>query len=122
MADQPSVTVGGVTYQVTPEYIAAAATDSTNTAAQIEGQLAEVKSYVNSLEASWRGIAHDRFVALMAEYDILARMLHDALTGIAGGLHGAYVNYKQSEDQNIRNLAAIESSMPGGHGPTANLT
>jgi hypothetical protein len=106
MAPDPSVTVGGVTYRVTPEYLAGAATDTTTTASEIERQLAEIKS----------------FVSLMAEYDILANMLHQALTGIAGGLHGNYINYTQSEQQNLTNLAAIEASMPGGPGAAANLT
>jgi WXG100 family type VII secretion target len=121
MASDPSVTVGGVTYRVTPEYLAAAASNATTTAEEIAGELADLRSYVNSLEASWGGVAHNRFVGLMAEYDVLARMMHDALTGIASGLHGNYVNYKQNEEQNLANLAAIETMMPGGHGPAANL-
>lgn len=121
MADVPSVTVGGVTYRVTPEYLANAATDTMNTASEIQAELAEIKTYVNNLEAVWGGVAHDRFVALMAEYDTLARMLHDALTGIGSGLRGTYVNYKQSEEQNLTNLSNIEASMPGGHGAVANL-
>jgi WXG100 family type VII secretion target len=122
MAPDPSVTVGGVTYRVTPEYLAGAAADTSNTASEIEGQLGEIRTYVNSLEAVWGGIAHGRFVGLMAEYDILANMLHEAMIGIAGGLHGNYINYTQSEQQNLTNLAAIEASLPGGPGAAANLT
>ncbi|WP_433174890.1 WXG100 family type VII secretion target [Actinoallomurus sp. CA-150999] len=122
MANEPAVTVGGVTYQVTPEYLANAASDAGNTAEQIRGQLDQLKSYVVSLEASWRGVAHGRFVALMAEYDVLSGMLHDALTGIASGLQGNYVNYRDSEQQNLTNLANIEAGMPGGHTAVANLT
>jgi WXG100 family type VII secretion target len=122
MANEPSVTVGGVTYHVTPEYLATAASDTRSVAEEIRGELAEIKTYVNSLEEVWRGIAHDRFVALMAEYDILATMLHDALTGIASGLHGNYVNYRDSEQQNITNLHNIEAGMPGGHTAVANLS
>lgn len=121
MAPDPSVTVGGVTYRVTPEYLAGAAADTTNTAAQIDAELADIKTYVFSLEASWRGMAHDRFTGLMAQYDILARMLHNALTGISGGLQGNYINYKESEQQNLANLNTIEASMPGG-GAVADLT
>ncbi|GAA0370676.1 WXG100 family type VII secretion target [Actinoallomurus spadix] len=121
MANEPSLTVGGVTYHVTPEYLATAASDTSNTAEQISTQLAELKTYVNSLEAVWKGIAHNRFVSLMAEYDILANMLHDALTGISSGLQGNYVNYKDSEQQNITNLGNIEAAMPGGHTVLANL-
>ncbi|MCW2901677.1 MAG: hypothetical protein JWO67_3942 [Streptosporangiaceae bacterium] len=122
MTSDPSISVGGVTYRVTPQYLADASTTSTNTAHDVETQLRAIKSYVNSLEASWGGVAHDRFKALMAEYDIYARMLHDALVGIASGLHGNYLNYKDSEQRNLSNLSAIEASMPGGHGAAANLT
>jgi WXG100 family type VII secretion target len=122
MANDPSVTVGGVTYHVSPEYLMNAASDTNTTAERVKGQLDEIKTYVYSLEAVWKGIAHDRFTALMAEYDILANMLHDALTGTASGLHGTYVNYHDSEQQNIQNLQSIESSMPGGHTAVANLT
>jgi WXG100 family type VII secretion target len=121
MPNEPSVTVGGVAYQVTPEYLANAATDARNTAEQIRGQLDQLKAYVVSLEASWKGVAHNRFVSLMAEYDILANMLHEALMGISSGLQGNYVNYRDSEQQNLQNLGNIEATMPGGHTVIANL-
>jgi WXG100 family type VII secretion target len=117
------VTVGGVTYQVTPEYLAGAAADTTNTASQINDQLTTIKGYVYSLEASWRGIAHDRFVVLMADYDRLALLLQNALTAIGSGLKGNYINYIGSEDANLTNLNNVGAGMPAGHsGPTANLT
>ncbi|MFE7114979.1 WXG100 family type VII secretion target [Streptomyces sp. NPDC057654] len=112
MADQPSVSVGGVTYRVTPEYLANASSNTMSTAAEIAGQLAELKTYVTSLEASWQGLAHNQFQTLMTEYDIYARMLHDALEGISKGLQGSYVNYKDSEQQNLTNLAALGEDVP----------
>lgn len=112
MADQPSVSVGGVTYRVTPEYLANAASNTSSTAAEISGQLSELKAYVTSLEASWQGIAHNQFQTLMAEYDVYARMLNDALEGISKGLQGNYVNYKDSEQQNVTNLIALGDDMP----------
>lgn len=123
MASPDNVTVGGVTYRVTPEYVAAAAADTSNTAVRIDGQLDTIRSYVYSLEAEWRGMAHDRFVVLMAEYDRLAQMLRGALDGIASGLQGNYANYTGSENANVTNLNQIQAAMPGGHqGPTAKLT
>lgn len=112
MADQPSVSVGGVTYHVTPEYLANAATNTMSTANEISSQLSEIKTYVTSLEASWKGIAHNQFQTLMSEYDIYAQMLHDALEGISKGLHGNYVNYKESEQQNVTNLIKLGDSVP----------
>ncbi|MET8558112.1 WXG100 family type VII secretion target [Streptomyces sp. NPDC004959] len=112
MADQPPVSVGGVTYRVTPEYLANASSNTASTATEIATQLGELKTYVQSLEASWQGIAHTQFQTLMAEYDIYARMLHDALEGISKGLQGNYVNYKESEQQNINNLVALGQDVP----------
>lgn len=122
MANGPLVTTGGVTYHVTPEYLAQASSDASTAAEQIKGQLDEIKAYVYSLEDVWRGIARDRFLALMSEYDVLANMLHQALMGIGSGLHGSYVNYRDSEQQNIQNLRNIESGMPGGHTVVTHLT
>jgi WXG100 family type VII secretion target len=123
MAD-PSVTVGGVTYRVTPEYLTQAATSTTNTAGEIDTILAQIRSYVVNLEASWQGIAQQTFQTLMAEYDIYAKMLHDSLTDIASGLHGNYVNYTDSEQTNINNLRSLDASLPSGGGtiPAANLS
>jgi len=123
-ANDPSVNVGGVTYRVTPEYLTQAATSTDNTAAEIDTVLAQIRSFVINLEASWQGVAQQTFQTLMAEYDIYAKMLHDSLTDIASGLRGNYVNYTQSEETNIRNLTSLDASLPSGSrtiGP-ANLT
>jgi WXG100 family type VII secretion target len=124
MADAPGVTVGGVTYHVTPEYLANAATSTDNTAAEIDIILAQIRAYVVNLEASWQGVAQQTFQTLMAEYDIYAKMLHESLVDIGAGLRGNYVNYTQSEQTNINNLKSLDSSLPaGGHTvpPAANL-
>ncbi|WP_078862789.1 WXG100 family type VII secretion target [Streptomyces sp. NRRL F-5123] len=109
---RPSTIVGGVNYHVTPEYLAQARTDTLKTAEAIEGQLAELKSYVQQVESAWDGIAQGTFVRLMQDYDIYARMLHDSLTDIASGLQGTYANYINSEAQNINNLHALGEDLP----------
>ncbi|RDD83926.1 WXG100 family type VII secretion target [Streptomyces parvulus] len=109
---EPSVSVGGVTYRVTPEYLAEASVNAATTATEISGQLADLKSYVTSLEASWQGIAHTQFQTMMAQYDIYARMLNDALEGISRGLQGNYVNYKDTEQQNLLNLESLGEDIP----------
>ncbi|MEV0473635.1 WXG100 family type VII secretion target [Streptomyces prunicolor] len=118
---QPYVTAGGVTYRVTPHYLASAAANCTKTAGDLDVLLASIRSYVLSLEAVWQGIAQQQFDALMLDYDTFARMLHDALTGIAGGLNGNYVNYTESEQANINNLVRINGDIPGG-GKLANFS
>lgn len=112
MTDQPATSVGGVQYRVTPEYLANAATNTETTANEIAGQLAEIKTYVLSLEAEWQGVAYNQFQNLMQQYDTYARMLHDAMHGISQGLHGNYVNYKESEAQNVANLQRLGEDVP----------
>jgi WXG100 family type VII secretion target len=114
MATTPEVTVGGVTYRVTPEYLSAAATSTDNTAAEIDVILAQIRAYVVNLEASWQGIAQQTFQTLMAEYDVYAKMLHDSLIDIASGLRGNYVNYTESEQTNINNLKSLDATLPAG--------
>lgn len=117
MAEETPVTsVGGVQYRVTPEYLANASADAAKTANDISTALAEIKSYVISLEASWQGVAHNQFQTLMAKYDTYARMLHDSLTGISKGLQGNYVNYKESEARNLAALTALGEDIPSGGG------
>lgn len=112
MAEQPTTSVGGVQYRVTPEYLTNASANTEKTANEIARQLAEIKNYVLSMESVWQGVAHNQFQTLMQEYDVYARMLHDALHGISQGLHGNYVNYKESESQNLTNLTQLGEDLP----------
>jgi WXG100 family type VII secretion target len=104
--------IGGVNYAVTPEYLAQARSDTIKTAQSIEQKLADLKAYVQQMEDTWGGVAYKTFVTLMQDYDTYARMLHDALTDIASGLQGTYINYVQSEEQNINNLRALGEDLP----------
>jgi WXG100 family type VII secretion target len=105
----------GIDFVVTPADVSAAANSASNTAANIAEQLSALKSYVVSLEGQWRGIAAGTFSSLMADYDLYAQMLNQALTGIASGLNGNYVNYSDSEQQNINNLQTINGAIPGAN-------
>ncbi|MFE9453525.1 WXG100 family type VII secretion target [Streptomyces sp. NPDC006739] len=98
-------------FKVTPEMVSQAATSCDGTAAELQAQLADLKTYVVNLEASWQGIAQNTFQDLMQEYDIYSRMLHDALTDIASGLRGNYVNYTDAEQQNIKSINTIQADL-----------
>jgi WXG100 family type VII secretion target len=106
--------------------ISAAATSCTNTASQIDGQLAQLKSYVQGLQAQWHGVASDTFAAMMVDYDTYGRMLHDSLVDIGSGLQGNFVNYESTEDANIKSLVSVNGAIPGspgaGYVPTMNLS
>jgi WXG100 family type VII secretion target len=108
-------TPAGSDFTVTPQDVQAASQSATTTADNIADQLSALKSYVVSLEGQWRGIAANTFSSLMADYDIYSQMLNQALTGIASGLQGTYVNYSESESQNISNLQAVGGAIPGAN-------
>jgi WXG100 family type VII secretion target len=101
-----------VNYKVTPEYVSAAAASCNNTADEIQGQLAELKSYVINLEEVWQGVASNTFQIYMREYDVYSAMLHQALTDIGSGLNGTEVNYRGSEQANLNNIHKLESELP----------
>lgn len=100
-------------FKVTPEYVSNAAGDCERTSGQIQGELSGLRTYVLSLRDHWKGPAALQFDALMHNYDIYARMLDDALTDIASGLRGNYVNYSDTEKQNLNNLVEVGGSLPG---------
>ncbi|MEU9407524.1 WXG100 family type VII secretion target [Streptomyces sp. NPDC048281] len=98
---------GGVQYEVTPEYLAQAASDSSFTAGQLANQTDALQKFCSGLEDVWKGMAKEQFNTLMAEYRTYATMLYDALSGISSGLHGTYLNYVGGETTNINNLIAL---------------
>ncbi|MGI5239306.1 WXG100 family type VII secretion target [Dactylosporangium sp. CA-139066] len=100
-------------FKVTPEYVANAAANCDATANEIQAQLAALKSYVVNLEATYHGVAATTFQALMQDYDTFGQMLNNALTDIGSGLRGNYVNYTDTEQQNISNLVPIQGDLPG---------
>ncbi|MFG2525149.1 WXG100 family type VII secretion target [Streptomyces sp. NPDC048527] len=104
-------------FKAPPEMISAAASSCDTVAGDVDSQLAGLKSYVVGLEAWWQGIAQNTFQELMQEYDTYSQMLHNALTDIASGLRGNYVNYSDTEQQNINTITNIQQNLS-----TAKLT
>jgi WXG100 family type VII secretion target len=102
-------------FTVTPEYVQTAATSCDNTANEIQAQLGTLRNYVVGLEGAYQGVAANTFQALMADYDNFAKMLHNALVDIGSGLRGNYVNYTESESQNVANLRPIQGDIPGAN-------
>lgn len=111
--NDPGVTVGGVTYRVTPQELQAAATNTDTTAAEIDAILGQIRNYVMSVE--WTGAAHNTFTALMADYDRYAQMLRTSLTNIGAGLRGNYANYTEAELAAISNLQNVNADLPSGN-------
>ncbi|CAL9507196.1 MULTISPECIES: WXG100 family type VII secretion target [Streptomyces] len=113
MADQaPQAIVGGVHYRVTPERVQQASQDTALTAGRVSADIQALRAYAEQLGQAWQGPAHAQFEILMKEFDTYARMLNDALMGISKGLEGNYINYKESEAQNLSNLTALGVDIP----------
>jgi ESAT-6 family protein len=95
-------------YKVTPEDLSAAASYVDMRASDIESKIAALGVYVNDLNGYWHGPAHSQFETLMTDYSIYATMLQNALTDIASGLRGNYVNYSSAEATNLRNIVKVK--------------
>lgn len=98
---------------ITPQMLNDGATSCTNTAEQIDGELASLRSYVVGLGEQWLGVSSVQFQNLMADYDRYGRMLHEALTGIAGGLRGNFHNYASTESTNEATMVSVNGTIPG---------
>jgi WXG100 family type VII secretion target len=102
-----SVTVGGVTYDVTPDALTTAASNCTTTADNVSTQLATLASYVESIPGFWQGPAATQFQALMDEFQAAANGINLALTQISAGLSGTSMNYTAAEDAAVAATQAI---------------
>lgn len=99
------------TFQVTAQYVATAATSCRNTASDIQEELASLQTYIVNLEDWWQGIASTTFQDLMTEYQTYSTMLYNALSDIAGGLNGNYVNYTDTERANIATITSVQNAL-----------
>ncbi|GAA4215781.1 WXG100 family type VII secretion target [Actinocatenispora rupis] len=98
-------------YNVTPQYVANAATDCDTTAQDVQTQLGLLRTYVEGLGASWLGVSATQFAEMMTNFQVYSVALHDALVDIGQGLRGNYVNYVNSEADNLRGLVGIDGNL-----------
>jgi WXG100 family type VII secretion target len=98
-------------YKVTPEDVSNAAQSCTTTTEEVSAQLSQLRQYVVGMEDWWQGIASDTFQLLMTEYDTYSTMLQNALSDIASGLNGNYVNYANSEQANLKSISGIQAQL-----------
>ena len=111
-------------YNVTPQYVSEAAQQADNTANDVLTQLTNLQSYVNQLVGDaagaaggtagayqWMGVTASQFSELMNNVHIYSVALHDALVDIGEGLRGNYVNYVNSEADNLRGLQSIDGGL-----------
>ena len=85
---------------VTFESIAQAQGDVAATSSSINGQLADLKSYLAPMVSSWTGAAAQDYQAKQAQWDSAARDLNTVLAQIGAALGTAHDNYNQAETAN----------------------
>lgn len=111
-------------YNVTPEYVSDAAQQADNTANDVMTQLTNLQTYVNQLVGDaapgaggvggayqWMGVTASQFAELMNNVHVYSVALHDALVDIGEGLRGNYVNYVNSEADNLRGLQTVDQGL-----------
>ena len=86
--------------QVTFGVVNEAAMDTDAIASQIAQQLADLKTYLAPLVASWSGEASGDFQALQAKWDASANDLNQVLRQISQSLRTAGDNYSNTERAN----------------------
>jgi uncharacterized protein YukE len=115
-------------FVATPEYISDAAQQCDNTAFDVMTQLTNLQTFVTNLvgeagtsqwngpanQASvytWLGVSASQFAEMMSNLHIYSVAMHDALVDIGEGLRGNYVNYVNSEADNLRGLQGIDGNL-----------
>jgi WXG100 family type VII secretion target len=93
--------------RVTPEQLAGTASQVSNGAATIAGELQALAGQVAPLAADWQGVAQSRFEVLWAEWQRSARMLNEALTGVSQLLAQAGQHYSEAESAIAASFAAM---------------
>jgi len=103
-------------FTVTPQELLNAATYCTNANAQIQGQVQQVLSYIDSLIASgYKGPAANQLVTTSQQWHADATALNNVLIEIASVLQNNASNYSGGEGQNAINLFSVGSALPAGN-------
>ncbi len=101
-----------VDFDVTPQMVLTASTDTHNTADLVEQELLALRRYVVTLLEEWLGVAAHEFDEAMARYDVNAQSLNIALRGISSGLMSNYVHYRDNEAGVAGTIRDIGYSIP----------
>ncbi len=92
-----------------------AATYTTNTNGQIQGQVQSVLTFINSLrDSGYTGSCASQLSAVADQWYTDAQNLNNVLTEIAGNLRTNANNYAGGESTNTTNVTAVGATLPGG--------
>jgi hypothetical protein len=121
-----------VPFAVTPDGVQDAARSCDQAANDVLTQLGNLKTFVLNLvgEASadlgagagaagvsagsayqWMGVTAAQFGEMMNNVQVYSMMLHDALIDIENGLKGNFVNYVNSEADNLAGIQNIDNGL-----------
>ncbi|MFG1610853.1 WXG100 family type VII secretion target [Actinoplanes sp. NPDC049265] len=110
-------------FSVTPEYVSAASVQCGTTASDVLVQLDQLRKYVTELVGvtdaangpadafAWMGVTAEQFAGLMDNVHTYSIAMHDALVQIGDGLQGNYVNYVNSEGDNLNGMKNIDNGL-----------
>jgi WXG100 family type VII secretion target len=99
-------------WRVTPDDLQQASAFVTSQAEEINSEVQALGNYAQSLSQFWQGSAQQAFETLMSDYHTYATMLDNALTDIASGLQGNYVNYSNAEQANLNSIVSVQLPAP----------
>lgn len=87
---------------VTPQMLIDAAHTTTARAVEIEATLTALGAQIQALTTDWQGAAQIQFSALYEQWQVSARSLNEALTGMGRLLDAAGVAYEEGESRIAR--------------------
>ena len=99
-------------WRVTPDDLQQASAFVSSQADEINSEIQALGNYAQGLSQFWQGSAQQAFETLMSDYRTYATMLDNALTDIASGLQGNYVNYSNAEQANLSSIVSVQLPTP----------
>jgi WXG100 family type VII secretion target len=101
-------------FTVTPQELVTAAKTCQNTNGEIQTQVQQVVNFVNSLvDSGYQGPCASQLVNVSNQWRADATNLNAVLNEIAGNLITNANNYSGGESQNMNNVIAVGTTMPG---------
>lgn len=90
------------TINVTPQMLIDAANTATTRAVEIDATLVALGAQIQALTTDWQGAAQIQFSTHYEQWQVSARSLNEALTGLGRLLDAAGVAYEEGESRIAR--------------------
>lgn len=99
------------TTQVTPAELKAMSQKTADTNSSVQGELAKVRSVVDSTRADWQGAAQGAFNTLMIQWDADAKKLNDALRGISETLSSSGTTFDAQQQDHVSQINQVAGTL-----------